>query len=151
MQEKALQKNLLLQNPITNYIKKNIGIIAALLIISTILSILEPIFLTKANLTNVSRQIVTNLLLSYGMTMALLIGAIDLAVGSVVAASGCIFITAIFSLINYLHCLWSINWCLQCLDFKRYKSSAFYCHLGNAKNRSRRRLYCYKWKPCTIN
>lgn len=95
MQEKALQKNLLLQNPITNYIKKNIGIIAALLIISTILSILEPIFLTKANLTNVSRQIVTNLLLSYGMTMALLIGAIDLAVGSVVAASGCIFITAI--------------------------------------------------------
>lgn len=95
MQKAGIQNSRLLQNPVANYIRKNIGIIAAILIISTVLSILEPIFLTTANLTNVSRQIVTNLLLSYGMTMALLIGAIDLAVGSVVAASGCIFITMI--------------------------------------------------------
>ena len=85
----------IMQNPVVSYIKRNIGIIIAIIIISTILSILEPIFRTTANLTNVSRQIVTNLLLSYGMTMALLIGAIDLTVGSVVAAAGCIFITLI--------------------------------------------------------
>ncbi len=85
----------LLQNAAVSYIKKNVGILLAIVIISTVLSILEPIFRTTANLTNVSRQIVTNLLLSYGMTMALLIGAIDLTVGSVVASAGCIFITAI--------------------------------------------------------
>lgn len=59
------------------------------------MSVLEPIFRTSSNLTNVSRQIVTNLLLAYGMTMALLIGAIDLTVGSVVASAGCIFITMV--------------------------------------------------------
>ena len=83
------------QNTVASYIKRNIGIIVAIIVISTILSIVEPIFRTGNNLTNVSRQIVTNLLLSYGMTMALLIGAIDLTVGSVVAAAGCIFITLI--------------------------------------------------------
>ena len=93
--ETGQRLNRLFQNTVASYIKRNIGIIVAIIVISTILSIVEPIFRTGNNLTNVSRQIVTNLLLSYGMTMALLIGAIDLTVGSVVAAAGCIFITLI--------------------------------------------------------
>jgi ribose transport system permease protein len=44
-------------------------------------------FLTQRNLANLSRQIVTNGLISLGMLIAILTGGIDLSVGSIVALS----------------------------------------------------------------
>jgi len=44
-------------------------------------------FLTQRNLANLSRQVVTNGLISLGMLIAILTGGIDLSVGSIVALS----------------------------------------------------------------
>jgi ribose/xylose/arabinose/galactoside ABC-type transport system permease subunit len=65
-------------------------IVFALAIIALILfaSATSDAFLTQRNLVNVSRQMVTNGLLSIGMLIVILSGGIDLSVGSVVALAG---------------------------------------------------------------
>ncbi len=85
-------KSKLLENPLIGYIKRNGGIIVAIILVGLIISTQNDVFLSKTNMTNVLRQMTTNILLTYGMTCALLIGAIDLSVGSTVAASGCILV-----------------------------------------------------------
>ena len=47
-------------------------------------------FFTRQNIFNVLRQISTNLFLACGMTMVIILGGIDLSVGSIIALSGCI-------------------------------------------------------------
>jgi ribose transport system permease protein len=47
-------------------------------------------FPTKNNIFNVLRQSAPNVILSCGMTMAILLGGIDLSVGSIIAMSGCL-------------------------------------------------------------
>lgn len=71
--------------------KKNasyLGILIALIVLCVVLSLASKSFLTAANLLNVSQQISTNFLISIGMTFIILIGGIDLSVGSIVALSG---------------------------------------------------------------
>ena len=70
--------------------KENIGIIVGLLILCIGLSIATPSFATTTNFFNVVRQICINLFLACGMTFIILLGGIDLSVGSVIAVSGCI-------------------------------------------------------------
>ncbi len=45
----------------------------------------EPAFLTDRNLTNLTRQVAVNCILACGMTLIILLGAIDLSIGSVLA------------------------------------------------------------------
>lgn len=75
------------------YIKENIGIIIALVVLCIFLSV-NPVtsdsFLTQKNVFNVLRQISSNLFLACGMTMVIILGGIDLSVGSIIALSGCI-------------------------------------------------------------
>lgn len=73
---------------VRDYMKRNIGIIAGLLVIMVITSTLSENFLTSSNLLNILRQIATNAFLAFGMTFVILIGGIDLSVGPVVAFSG---------------------------------------------------------------
>jgi len=80
-------------NGIRQWFKDNLGIIIALLVLCVALSV-NPItaktFLTVKNVFNVLRQISTNLFLACGMTMVIILGGIDLSVGSVIALSGCL-------------------------------------------------------------
>ena len=46
--------------------------------------------MTQKNVFNVLRQISTNLYLACGMTMVIILGGIDLSVGSIIALSGCV-------------------------------------------------------------
>lgn len=85
-------KSKLLANSAIGYVMRNAGIIVAIILVGAIIATQSDVFLTAKNLTNVLRQMTTNILLTYGMTCALLIGAIDLSVGSTVAASGCILV-----------------------------------------------------------
>ncbi len=75
------------------YFKENLGIIVALLVLCLFLAV-NPLtrssFLTQKNVFNVLRQISTNLYLACGMTMVIILGGIDLSVGSVIAMSGCV-------------------------------------------------------------
>lgn len=60
-----------------------------LMIVMIILAFLtKGTFVTPRNLTNLSRQVAINGILAVGMTYVILIGGIDLSIGSVVALSG---------------------------------------------------------------
>ena len=78
---------------IGRYFKENMGIIIAFIVLYAFLA-LNPVtsraFLKSQNMFNVLRQISTNLYLACGMTMVIILGGIDLSVGSIVALSGCV-------------------------------------------------------------
>ena len=76
---------------IKRYFKDNLGIIAALAVMIIFLYVFprtHTTFLTKTNIFNVLRQSSTNLMLACGMTMVIILGGIDLSVGSIIAMSG---------------------------------------------------------------
>jgi ribose transport system permease protein len=82
-------------NPFANFgssaktfIRENMGILIGLIILCIIITIVNPTFLTSNNLMNVLRQTSTNLYLALAMTMVIIIGGIDLSVGSVMAVTG---------------------------------------------------------------
>jgi ribose transport system permease protein len=51
---------------------------------------MSPYFLTVPNLLNVVRQVSIIAIISFGMTMVILTGGIDLSVGSMLAFAGAI-------------------------------------------------------------
>ncbi len=61
------------------------GIALALLLLVAGFSLLSPLFLTPGNISNIFTQIAINVCLAVGMTFVILIGGIDLSVGSVMA------------------------------------------------------------------
>lgn len=61
------------------------GIGVALVCLVAVFAMLSPIFLTPGNITNIFTQISINVILAVGMTFVILIGGIDLSVGSVMA------------------------------------------------------------------
>ena len=73
---------------VKGYLQRYMGILLGLLGLCVILSFKSPAFLTSANIFNVLRQVSVNAILAYGMTYAILIGGIDLSVGSVLALTG---------------------------------------------------------------
>lgn len=78
-------------NKAARFFQENLGILIALVALCVILGIYpgtSQYFLTVKNLFNVLRQISTNLLLACGMTMVIILGGIDLSVGSIIALSG---------------------------------------------------------------
>ena len=64
------------------------GLLIALVLISVVLAVLKPQFLTPGNLINVVRQISINGILAVGVTYVLLTGGVDLSLGSLVALAG---------------------------------------------------------------
>ncbi|MBQ8507850.1 MAG: ribose ABC transporter permease [Clostridia bacterium] len=82
--------------PFVNYFKRNSGILIGLALLIVILSIATPNFMNSKNLLTVLRQICQNALLAFGMTCVLIVGGIDLTVGSVFGVSG----VAIVMLLN---------------------------------------------------
>ncbi len=81
------------KNGVVKYFKDNIGIIIALLAMCVFLIVFpttRSTFLTQKNIFNILRQNASNLFLATGMTMVIILGGIDLSVGSVIALSGCV-------------------------------------------------------------
>ena len=88
MKEKHEKPNVLVDNPLGRFIKRNMGILIGLVVLFLFLSVATDSFLSTKNMLQVLRQICINGLLAFGMTFVLIIGGIDLTVGSVVAISG---------------------------------------------------------------
>ena len=76
------------RNALAGVIRANLGIIVVIAIIGAVLSALSPVFLTPNNLRTVLLQITTNMYIALGMTLVMILGGIDLSVGSIVAMSG---------------------------------------------------------------
>lgn len=66
---------------------QKLGPFLALLVLVAGLAITSPDFLTTGNLLNVFRQVSINALIAFGMTLVILLGGIDLSVGSILALS----------------------------------------------------------------
>ncbi len=84
MKEKGRNRSLIFRS----VIRDNIGIIGVLVLLGTILSFTSEYFLTTDNIVSVLRQVSTNMYLALGMTLVIILGGIDLSVGSLVAMCG---------------------------------------------------------------
>jgi ribose transport system permease protein len=71
-----------------SFFTDNLGTLAGLLVLCIFLSFSTSSFLTETNILNVLRQISIVAIIAFGMTAVILIGGIDLSVGSVLAAAG---------------------------------------------------------------
>jgi ribose transport system permease protein len=81
------------ESPVVRFFKENLGILIALIALCLILTVnpaTSRTFLTSQNIFNMLRQTSTNLYIACGMTMVIILGGIDLSVGSIIALSGCI-------------------------------------------------------------
>lgn len=71
------------------------GIVVGFVLIAIFLSIASPVFLKPTNIINILRQISIIGIVSMGMTLVIIMGCIDLSVGSVLALTG--VITALYA------------------------------------------------------
>jgi len=85
-------------NPIISYFKRNIGTIIGLAVLIIIVTIMTPKFFTKSNMLNVFKANSVNAIISCGMLMAILMGEIDISVGSTVGLSAVIAATTLTKL-----------------------------------------------------
>ena len=69
---------------------REVGVLLVLLGICAALALLRPRFLEGGNLLDLGRQFSMVGVMAVGMTMVIILGGIDLSVGSVVALSGCL-------------------------------------------------------------
>lgn len=77
-----------ISHAITRYVKENMGILIGLMVLCIVISLINPDFLSTNNLMNVLRQVSTNMYLAIAMTMVIILGGIDLSVGSIIAVTG---------------------------------------------------------------
>lgn len=90
METKNKQKTYSQGKGLVGLVRRNGGIIIGLLIICIILTVMSDSFLKMQNFSNIMRQITVNVILACGMTMVIILGGIDLSVGSIIAVSGCL-------------------------------------------------------------
>lgn len=76
--------------PGVDFFKRNIGTIIGLLLLVVVISVSTPRFLTGSNLLNLLKSNSVNAIISCGMLMAILMGEIDISVGSTVGLTGII-------------------------------------------------------------
>jgi ribose transport system permease protein len=75
----------LLQGDLLRRVLRESGVALALILLIAGFASLSPLFLTPGNVSNIFTQIAINVILAVGMTFVILIGGIDLSVGSVMA------------------------------------------------------------------
>ncbi len=71
-----------------NTVKNKYSILLVLLFMIVVSTLINPNFLTGANMSNVSRQIAVTTILAFGETILIICGMLDLSSGSVLALSG---------------------------------------------------------------
>lgn len=76
------------QNLFSRMVRNNAGILVVLILFGFFLSIVTDNFMTQGNIISVLRQISINMYIALGMTLVIILGGIDLSVGSIVAMSG---------------------------------------------------------------
>ncbi|ADK81814.1 ABC transporter permease [Sediminispirochaeta smaragdinae] len=82
------KRQIYIGHSVLQFLKENMGILIGLALLCLILAIKSPVFLSRANIFNVLRQVATNLYIACAMTMIIILGGIDLSVGSIIALSG---------------------------------------------------------------
>lgn len=78
------------KNPIIVFLNNNMGPFLGLVLLCILIQIATPKFMTGSNLSNVLKSNTVNALISCGMLLCILLGGIDISVGSIVGLSGVI-------------------------------------------------------------
>lgn len=73
-----------------SFFKSNIGTIIGLILLVGIISVSTPKFMTPSNMLNLMKSNSVNAIISCGMLLAILMGEIDISVGSTVGLTGVI-------------------------------------------------------------
>ena len=81
-------------NPQQKALLQKLGPFIGLLVICVGLAFMSPDFLTVGNMMDVMRQVSINAIIAFGMTLVILLGGIDLSVGSILAVSSVLAATA---------------------------------------------------------
>ena len=71
----------------SDWIKRFLPFVS-LLALCVVIAVLEPRFLSPANLASVARQTAVITIIAMGMTLVMVSGGIDLSVGSMMALAG---------------------------------------------------------------
>lgn len=74
--------------PGVSFVQRNVGTIIGLILLIIIVSVSTPRFLTMSNILNLLKSNSVNAIISCGMLMAILMGEIDISVGSTVGLAG---------------------------------------------------------------
>ncbi|QMV43590.1 ABC transporter permease [Cohnella cholangitidis] len=74
----------------TGDLLRKYGLLLALVLLCAVFASMSPVFMTERNLLNVLNQVSINAILAIGVTFVILIGGIDLGLGSYVALTGCL-------------------------------------------------------------
>jgi ribose transport system permease protein len=69
---------------------RNFALVLVLIVLCIVMSFLSDNFFTSSNFLNIARQISVTAISAVGMTLVIIIGGIDLSIGSVIAFSGVI-------------------------------------------------------------
>ena len=77
------------ENKAAVFLRENLGLLL-LCVLLAVLPATSSSFLSTQNMFNILRQISTNMLIACAMTMVIILGGIDLSVGSIIALSGVI-------------------------------------------------------------
>lgn len=64
------------------------GILISLVLLCVVFTLLNERFMTVANLTNILQQVAVVAIAAFGMTWVILLGEIDLSIGSIIAVAG---------------------------------------------------------------
>ena len=83
---------------VVSYVNRNLGILIGLFVLCTFLSFATKTFATRVNIINILRQITTNVCLTVGIMMAILLGGIDLSGGAIIALASCISAKAVMDM-----------------------------------------------------
>jgi ribose transport system permease protein len=87
------------RNAFLEMVRANLGIMIVIVLVGLVLSFLSPVFLSPYNLRTVLLEITTNTYIALGMALVMILGGIDLSVGSIVAMSGTL--TVGFMVLNH--------------------------------------------------
>ena len=85
-------------NPFLAFFRRNLGTLIGLAVLVVVVSFATPKFMTQSNMLNLFKANSVNAIISCGMLMAILMGEIDISVGSTVGLSACIAATTLTKL-----------------------------------------------------
>ena len=138
---------------------EKIGLPIAVLIISIVFGLLNPVFFSFNNLMNIGRQVAFIGLIAWGQTMIIICGGIDLSVGKMTAFISVIMATiimhyssSVFGVIVAIivsMLLGVLIGYIKGLIIGFLKNTAIYCYTRFLFNTSRKRINLYK-RHCNI-
>ena len=80
--------------PFVRYLKANLGILAAFIVLCLLITVMAPNFMTVNNWLTILRTVSTTGCLAIGVMLAIMLGGIDLTGGAMIACVGCLTVTA---------------------------------------------------------